>query len=134
MPQSCRPLCLSLFGDWLLEAPDGSIHLLDTLEGQIARLAATSDLFRQAIEDEEEKRDEWLLEGHVLGQADRGVVLRSGQCFGFKVPPILGAPIEAGNIQPCDIVSYEIWIGQLHERIKALPPGTSINEIKVDGH
>ena len=133
LPNAHHPFAISLFGDWLLESPDGGIHLMDTLEGRVSHLAATRTHFIQAVENDDEVRDEWLLEGLALGQASRGNMLLPGQCYGFKVPPILGAPIEPENICSCEIVSYENFLGEMHEKIRALPPGARIDRMIFGG-
>lgn len=133
LPDRYQPFAISLFGDWLVEAPDGSVHLMDTLEGRLTGLAASRTGFAETVESNEDCRDEWLLEGLVLGQASRGIVLKAGHCFGFEVPPILGAPIAPENILPCEIVSYEVFVGALHERLRTMPPGTDISKLTTDG-
>ena len=132
LPASHRPIALSYFGDWLLEAPDGDILLMDTLEGQITHLVPSRAQLLDSLAQDPALRDEWLLEGLAIGMREKGIELRPGQCFGFKVPPILGAPISVDNIQVTDIVPYQLFVGQLHQRLASLPPGTAIGEITVD--
>ena len=114
---------LTAFGDWILSAPDGCIYLVDTLEGAVSRIAATGSEFNSTVDNDEAMRDEWLMEGLIIGQASRGVFLKKGQCFGFNILPILGGSLEAGNIQPFDIVVYETIAGQTHQQVRHPPAG-----------
>ena len=59
-------------------------------------------------------------EGHVPGE---------GQCFGFKVPPKLGAPVDLANVQVANLMAYQAWMS----RIAKIPPGTIVDAITVNG-
>lgn len=133
VPADFQPFLLTAFGDWILGAPDGAIYLMDTLEGQLTRIAETGREFNHCVDNDEAKRDAWLFEGIVIGQASRGVFLEKGQCFGWVIPPIMGGAIEADNIEPHNIIAYETVVGALHKQIRDLPPGTKVSKITVDG-
>lgn len=133
MPPEFKPTLMSAFGDWTLMAPDGGIYLMDTLEGQLTRIAETGREYNYCVDNDEEKRDRWLMEGFVMGQASRGVFLEKGQCFGFVIQPIIGGSFEADNIKPHNIIAYQTVVGGLHKQIRGLPPGATISKFIVDG-
>jgi hypothetical protein len=133
MPADFKPFLLTAFGDWILGAPDGAIYLMDTLEGQLTRIAETGREYNDCVDNDQDKRDSWLYEGLVIGQASRGVFLEKGECFGWIIPPIIGGSFEADNIKPHNIVAYETVVGALHQQIRDLPPGSTVSRFTVDG-
>jgi hypothetical protein len=78
-----------------------------------------------------ENAAEWFnpqLVGDLLAQGRR---LRPGECFGYKIPPILGGEAQPGNSEPTDLeVHFEI-LGQIHRQVKDLPAGTPIGGITI---
>ena len=56
-----------------------------------------------------------------------------GQCYSYKLPPILNGPIEPSNIEPADLPVHFSLLGQIHRQVKDLPEGTPIHEFKIDG-
>lgn len=89
--------------------------------------------FNEVVDNDADKRDKWLMEGLVLGQASRGVFLEKGSCFGFKIQPIIGGSFDTDNIRPYDIIAYQTIVGALHKQIKNLPPDAVIGKFTVDG-
>jgi hypothetical protein len=48
------------------------------------------------------------------------------------VPPILGGPIAVDAIEAIDFVVGLHLLGQLHEQVTRLPPGTQISGFTMD--
>ena len=132
LPSDFKPFVMTAFGDCILVAPDGRIHMLDLVEGRIKPLAASATEFNHAIDNDPDKRNEWLMERLVIDQADRGIRLNTGQCFGFKIPPVVGGEFDAKNIVPYEIVAYVRFAGDFHEQFKDLPDGSQIEFRIVD--
>ena len=124
-PKDHTPLSLTAFGDWVLKAPNGNIMFLDTLEGRITKIAESVSEFEK-LKETPENRDKWFMEGFLLGLSKRGVALKTGECFGFEKPPILGGKIEVNNIKPFFISVYQTVTGQLHEQLSKRPEGSKI--------
>ena len=116
-PKEYTPLFLTAFGDWILGSPDGSIHLLDIIEGQVTKIAENNIEFNR-LKETTKKKDEWFLESLVLGLVNQNILLKPGECYGFEIPPILGGKIEIGNVRPFLIAVYEAITGQIHEQIR----------------
>jgi hypothetical protein len=126
-----EPLFASPFGDVFFRADDG-IWWLDTLEGSLTRPWTDAGAMAADL-DTEDGQDRYLLGGLALGAARRGLVLGPGQVYGFAPPPILGGPIDVDHIMVLDLVVWLTIMGQTHEQIRSMPPGTQISGFTVDG-
>jgi hypothetical protein len=125
------PLFTSPFGDVFFRGPDG-LWWLDTLEGHLTQPWATpSDL--QAVLNTPEGQDQYLLAGLAFAAERQGLVPLDAQVYGFKTPPVLGGAVEVDNVEVIDFVVCVNIAGQLHDQIRALPPGTRISGFTVDG-
>jgi len=98
VPDTHRPLMIGAFGDWIMGAPDGSFWSLELLEGTYARVADNAEAFNRAKEDPE-NLNLWFMAEWVQIAERQGLVPEEDECLGWKVHPILGAPIAAENIQ-----------------------------------
>lgn len=125
------PAFTSPFGDVFFQADDG-FWWLDTLEGSLTRPWQTS----QALEADlntAEGQERYLLAGLAQAAAARGLVPRADQVYGFTHPPVLGGPLEIGNVEVIDFVVSVNIAGQIHEQVRDLPEGAPIPEIKIVG-
>lgn len=127
-----HPIVMTAFGDWFLLDQDGSVHFLDLVAGGLSKVAESGDEFKRVM-GLPEKLDEWFLAGLVQSLLDAGIVLEKNQCYGYKIPPVLGGKIEVANIEPTDIAVHQGLLSQIHEQTRNLPEGTKINKILIDG-
>lgn len=127
-----HPIVMTAFGDWFLLDDDGSVHFLDLVAGKLSKAAETGDEFKQVM-GRPEKLDEWFMAGLVESLLDNGIALELGQCYGYKLPPIVGGQLEVENIEPTDIVIHQSLLSQIHEQTRNLPEGTKISRFLVDG-
>lgn len=123
-----HPLVMTKFGDWFLADPEGRVHWLDLMEGAFTRVADSIARFQQLMV-EEEQLDNWFLLGWCYRLYDEGMIPGEDQCFGFKVPPRLGAPVDLSNIEVANLMSYQVWMAE----IAKIPPGTEVDAITVNG-
>jgi hypothetical protein len=124
---------VTMAGDAFLRNPaDGSIHFLDTVGGQVERIASGEAEFEAAIESRP-SAEKWLMPDVVDGQASLGMRPLANQCLSFKIPPALGGQLDPDNLEPCDIHVHFSIAGQLHRQIKDLPAGTRIGKIALEG-
>jgi len=126
-----QPIVMTMFGDWFLLDVDGSVYFLDLVSGQLSKAADTGEEFNQVM-GHPERLDEWFLAGLVEFLVDCGMVLKPGQCYGFKVPPILGGRLELENIEPTDIFVHQSLMSQIHQQARHLPEGTKIHRFLID--
>ena len=127
-----HPIVMTAFGDWFLLDDDGSVHFLDLVAGKLSKAAETGDEFKR-IMGLPEKLDEWFMAGLVESLLECGMVLGPGECYGYKLPPIVGGQLEVENIEPTNIVIHQSLLSQIHEQTRNLPEGTKISRFLVDG-
>jgi hypothetical protein len=130
VPETMKPLWLNSFGDWMLEAPDGQIHFLDLLEGAFNCIAPSKRILHEMLQ-EEENRNRWLMAEWFQICNERRLFLARGQCYGWKVAPIIGGKLEFLNIQVFDIAVYECIMGQVHRQVQRLPEGATVTEFRL---
>lgn len=126
-----RPVCITPFGEPLLQLASGHIVQIDTLDGQLTEIADSLQACRDRLATPD-GRDEILLEGLVMTAQDRGLIPAAGQCYDFRIPPILGGHLDPDNIELADIVTKAGFLSQVHRQIRALPAGTSISGVQID--
>lgn len=119
------PLAMTSFGDWFLRDAGGAVHLLDLVSGELRPIAATVAEFNHKA-SLQENLDDWFISELVLLLRERGILLREGECYSYKVPPVVGGKIEPDNIIPLLHMVHQAVLAQLHERIRGLPPGARI--------
>jgi hypothetical protein len=127
-----HPIVMTAFRDWFLLDQDGSVHFLDLVAGSLSKVAESGEEFKQVM-GLPEKLDEWFMAEVVQSLLDAGIVLEENQCYGYKIPPVLGAKIEVANIELTDIAVHQGILSQIHEQTRNLPEGTRINKVLIDG-
>lgn len=123
------PIAASCFGDVFFDS-GAAIFFLDVIAGEIKEVCKTrSDL--QDILNSPEGQDEYLLGWLVDELTKGGMSLSQGECYDFKVSPILNGPIEPNNVSKMSFQASLNVAGQIHKQVKDLPVGTVIKSVKV---
>jgi hypothetical protein len=130
---SKSPILLTASGDaFLKDADDGSIHLLDVAGGTLSQIASSFDEFKSQLTDKGFVGDRFAVQ--MAGELIKaGVVLGPRQVYSFKIPPVLGGKHCLENIEPTDIEVHFSLSGQVHEKVRGLPPGTRIGRVSMGG-
>ena len=126
-----KPVRVTAFADVFLEDKEG-IWFLDTVGGKLKRICATAAEL-DALLTTEKGRDEYLFAGFVERAHREGLVLSSGECYEFRINPVLGGAIEYANVEKQDFMVALHIAGQIHEQVRNVPPGTKISGLTVDG-
>ena len=117
------------FGELFLVVPDGSVYMLEVGAGTLTKLAESRDDFCTKIDDGN-NANEWLMIPMVDRMIATGFALQSGQCYGFKISPVLGGEYDVENCAPITVWDYLGAHGTIHEQIQNLPDGATV-ELKV---
>ncbi|MBV1855035.1 T6SS immunity protein Tdi1 domain-containing protein [Catellatospora tritici] len=125
-----KPVFTSLFGDVFLVGPDG-VSYLDVIEGRLTTGLWPDGAALEAALNTEEGQDRYLLGGLAFGAQARGLLLGPDQVYTFMPPPVLGGKVGLDSIEVYDFVMAVDIAGQIHDQIRALPPGTPIGSIKI---
>ncbi|MFN8009918.1 MAG: DUF1851 domain-containing protein [Holophagaceae bacterium] len=124
------PILLAAIGNaFVQDVEDGRVHVLDVGSGELRFIAEDSESFRKLLNHREFVADEFVVQiiGDFLLEGPR---LLPGQIFSFKRPPVLGGEYAAENLEPTDIEVHFSVLGQIHQQVREMPPGTPISEIK----
>ncbi|WP_056102728.1 T6SS immunity protein Tdi1 domain-containing protein [Lysobacter sp. Root667] len=124
VPDEMMAFMAATSGDLFFEAADGAVHWLDTGRGELSRVAASRDEFLAAMRAD--GGNEWLMTPVVEELLGAGAVVGDGQCFGYKVLPILGGDYTADNMVPMSAVAWYGSSGWYHQQLHDLPDGTHV--------
>lgn len=125
-----RPIAVSAFGEIFFSDAGAAIHQLDTIEGRLTRVADSYPDLVTALQ-QAETRDDLLLAGLVIGARRNGLLLDPGECYDFRVAPVIGGTSNVEQMMKWSFVVKVHIAGQLHQRVKDLPPGTPIGKITI---
>ncbi len=124
-----RLILISSVGDMYLQNENREVFWLDVGRGELIQVADSVEEFEALLEDEEIIR-EWFLVELVAALKREGMQLIPGKLYGYKKLPVMGGEYAPENFVLTDIEVHFQLAGQIHEQIKDLPDGTTI-EIKV---
>ena len=123
-------LLVTAMGDAFIAGPTGKVSFLDTLEGSLQPVASSRDDFFALLETGRLNPD-WFLPDIVELKSQQGLSLAPGQCYGYKLPPVLGGPLLSENVEAIDAVVHFSLSGQLHRQLADTPPGTGISSFQL---
>ncbi|GEP42526.1 hypothetical protein [Brevifollis gellanilyticus] len=120
---------VTAFGDFFLQNDEG-IWFLDTLEGKISLVCQSIAQLNELL-GTEDGQDHYLFGGFVERAVREGRLLGQGQCYDFKVNPVVGGSISYDNIGIRSFVVAVNLAGQLHDKVRHLPEGTIITGFNI---
>ena len=124
-PEATRVLAQNRFGNVLVELNDGSIWRVCPEDVTAAKVAESEGAIPELWADQEFQTDwagdAWIeVAEPVLGP------LEEGQCYGFKIWPVLGGAYEVENMAIKSTVEWLAVSGDVGRQIKDLPHGAQI--------
>lgn len=130
VPMTHKPVQITKFGDWFFADPEGIVFMLDLIEGKLCKVASSVKEFND-LKNTPEKHTEWFLDGFVFRCAAGGLNLNPGQCYGWRIHPMIGGKFEFENIQVFSLRVYQSLMGQMFRQYKQLKPGDKIPPIRI---
>ena len=73
--------------------------------------------------------DRWFMPAFLSELQEAGAYLSQGECYSASHSIILGGTFSVENWQPTHLRVHFHALGQIHEQVKDLPPGTKITKI-----
>ena len=131
LPSELTVWLVNRFGDVFFVSADGAVHLLDVGRGVVERLADSRDDFIAQL-DADDNADFWLLISLVDRCVTEGLVLSTGQCYGYKVPPILAGEYTVENIEPTDLAVHYLVLSDIANQTANLPDGTRVRVVSTE--
>lgn len=125
LPPEYSVWLLTCAGDLFIDLPDGSVHLLEVGSGELSRVADSREA-AQARFGVSRVAYEWLMIPVVDQLVASGRLLGPGQCYSYKMLPMLG-----GSYAPEGRAVIPIWEhfsawGLLHRQTADLPEGSNV--------
>lgn len=128
--EPCTLIAMNNFADMFLRDGKGKIHLLVVTSGSLTKIAESEAEFRNFVAATENQRA-WFSLDLLTELEQAGMSLAPGVCFSFKKPLVLGGARAVSNIEVAPILVYVSMMGQIHQQLVDLPPGTPIAGIKI---
>jgi hypothetical protein len=125
LPPSFTLWLVNRFGDVFVVFEDDSVHMLDVGIGAIRRVADNRDHFSTEI-DADNNANNWLMVPLVDRCVAAGLNLGDNQCYGYKIPPMLGGEYAVGNFEPTDLSVHYSFLAEIYQQTKDLPDGAQI--------
>lgn len=123
LPDDCSLWLANRFGDLFFEDAEGAVWRLDVSLGTLTHLAANRDEFCDKLDAE---LDDWLMVPLVDRCVTAGLRLAPGQCYGFRMPPIVGGAYAVENVATLPIADYIGCCGSIHRQLQDLPDGATV--------
>jgi hypothetical protein len=114
-----RPIVFAAFGNLYFERPDGSVHVLDVLEGAVTDIAPSFTAF-QALVNSREWQEEHLASELVWQLHQRGLKPAAGECYAISPHPAFTSNIALEQITP---MSLAVWLS-ICAQVQFSPPAT----------
>jgi len=131
LPPAFTLWLVNRFGDLFVVTDDDAVHMLDVSAAAFKRVADNRDHFATLL-DIDANANNWLMIPFVDACRAANMPLRPNQCYGFKVPPLLGGKYELANIAPTDITVHYSLLADIYKQTKDLPEGTPIKVAVFD--
>jgi hypothetical protein len=125
LPPEFRLLMANRFCDLFLVPPEGTVHLLDVGAGSLTKVAESRDDFSKKL-DEGETANNWLMIPLVDRLVAAGMHLKSGECYGFKMPPVFGGQYTVENCAVLPVGDFLGAYGSIHEQLRNVPDGSKV--------
>lgn len=123
-------LQITAFGDLIFRNANGSVSMLDLIEGSIADIADSVNDFQNKISRKTFQED-ILLSNLILSLKEKNILRNEHQVYAFKLPMVLGGKAQTENIHLMDLKVWIHIIGQIHQQVKSLPPGSEITKFLI---
>ena len=131
VPADYTPVQMNTFGDWFLTDSQEHVHMLDVMFGELRELAPSLPEYNQ-LNKIPDNQWEWFYDQLVFRCDEAGMILGSGQCYGWRKHHLLGGMPVFENIEVVSLHAYQSFMGQLSCQTRNLKPGDPIPSIRLD--
>jgi hypothetical protein len=124
------PLLLTALGDLFLER-DGAIFFLNTCTGTFERVSGSRREWKEMLRDLEYLQ-RWFQPDLVMALRNERHVLKPGEVHSPLTPQVLGGNRTPENYTSSQWRMHLHFLGQVHEQVRRMPPGTRIEELRFE--
>jgi hypothetical protein len=116
LPPHQTELFVTVLGDWIFGAPDGSLWCLSALEGTYTQVAANSAEYNRFRQSAQWMNATFNADWQLIGER-HGLRPNDAQCLGWRLHPRIGGTFTPANLQVFDMAAYQGLMGQLHRQL-----------------
>lgn len=127
MPDHVNGLVATALGDLFVARDDGTVWFLDTIEGKYEEAASSIKLWEDELKNPGFV-DRYFTPVFVRQLRESGLILGQGECYEAIHPPVLGGSWSVENWRTTNWKSHFERQGRVHEAIKDLPDGATIEK------
>ena len=131
LEEKSRIVLITALGDLFLQGESGQVYFLDTCGGKIKLVSDNGQDFEDSLSNVNFVTEHFY-PNLIFDYRKCGLTLNEGECYGHKQFLILGGKDTVENIEPTNAEVHIGILGQIHYKIKDLPPGTVIKDIKFE--
>jgi hypothetical protein len=106
------PEFLNKFGSWFLRRSEGSVEMLDVLNGTIEKVAETYEEFIASL-NQQSWQEHFLLSKLVYELHQHGKIPGPGQCYALAPHPAIGGPnpTQGQKVDPrfVSVMDIAVW-------------------------
>lgn len=124
-------LLVNRFGDAFIVIDDESVHMLDVGIGQLKRVADSRQHFGSLL-DVGDNANNWLMIPLVDSCVAAGFRLSADQCYGYKVPPVLGGSYELDNVTCTDLSVHYSFLADIYQQTRDVLDGAKVKVVIID--
>jgi hypothetical protein len=125
LPPEFTVWLVNRFGDLFIVPTDGTVLMLDIGACALTKLAESRDDFVRKI-DEAGNADDWMMIPLVNRLTATGAILGTGECYSYKLPPILGGEYTVENTAILKLAEHYGAYGSIHEQLRDIPDGAQV--------
>lgn len=126
LPEEFTLWMVNRFGDLFIILDDGRVDMVDIGAASRQTLAASRDEFSDKL-DEGENANVWLMIPLVDACVAAWMALRPGQCYSFKIPPLLReGEYKLENVAILNVEAHYSFYGHIYNETKDLPEGAKV--------
>jgi hypothetical protein len=125
IPPTFTVWIMNRFGDLFIVLDEGTVHMLDLGLGTLEKVAENRDDFCTKL-DQDDNAKQWLMIPLVDRLVASGLTLKAGQCYGYKIPPVMGGGYTVENSGVLPIREQFGVCASIQNQIKDLPEGTPV--------
>ena len=125
LPPEFTVWLVNRFADLFLVFADGTVQMLQVSSGMLTKVAESRDEFAVLI-DKGQNAEQWLMIPLVDRMVSAGITLAPQQCYGLKVPPILGGEYSPVNCAAIKIEDYVGACGSVHRQLRDVSDGSKV--------
>ena len=118
------------FGDLILVCADGTVSFLDVGVGKLTEIARDRNHFFEVV-DLGDNASNWLMIEAVDLCVAAGMQPDSGQCYSYKIPPLLGGTYGLDNFEVTDLSVHYAFLADIRMQTKDVPDGTAVNMVVI---